>query len=160
MIEKPKIYIGIDPGTKGALCLLDPIIKRIGFHSTALPPADIVAWLNSIKQQFNPIIIAIEKVHAIQGTSAGSNFKFGYNVGLINAIAETSKIGVMHVTPKAWQKQIGVTQKGKLIKKNVAEIIHKIYPDAELYGPRGGLLDGRSDALALAHTTFLNYSKG
>ena len=34
-----------------------------------------------------------------------------------------------------------------------AEIMSELYPEHKhlLYGPRGGLLDGRSDALAIAH---------
>ena len=55
------------------------------------------------------------------------------------------------VTPKVWQKYIGVTAKGKAIKKQVAKIAQYLYPQAELHGKRGGLLDGRSDALMIAY---------
>jgi len=61
------------------------------------------------------------------------------------------------VQPKKWQKTIGVTKKGKEIKKEVASICSRLYPDAEIYGPKGGLLDGKSDALMIAHYAFLNY---
>lgn len=60
------------------------------------------------------------------------------------------------VTPKKWQKFIGVTAKGDAIKKNVAEIAARLYPNAQLHGPRGGLLDGRSDALMIAHYAAYN----
>ena len=36
------------------------------------------------------------------------------------------------------------------IKKEVADIASRLYPKAELHGPKGGLLDGRSDALMIA----------
>ena len=52
---------------------------------------------------------------------------------------------------KIWQKYIGVTAKGKDIKKQISEIALKLYPTANIYGKRGGLLDGRSDALMIAH---------
>lgn len=110
-----------------------------------------MTWMVSSQNYYDIQIILIEKVHAIQGTSAGSNFTFGYNTGGINWLCECSGSGVDHVTPKTWQKYLGVTKKGKLIKKEVGELIQKLYPKANIKGPRGGLLDGRADALAIAH---------
>lgn len=153
-------YLGIDPGSKGAIAVLTPALKHISFHDlSGTTPHAILQFFEEINTNtsINPLVITIEKVHAIPGTSAGSNFKFGYNVGMINALAEASQIGVRHITPKAWQKQIGVTVKGKAIKKQVAEIAEKLYPNAPIRGSRGGLLDGRSDALMIAHTTYLTY---
>lgn len=161
MTNKPEAYIGIDPGSSGSIALLTSpgAGNVIFFHDLKNSiPINIMNALEEIKEKFAPRIIMIEKVHAIQGTSAGSNFKFGYNVGLINALSEASGIGVSHVNPKSWQKKIGVTAKGKAIKKQVAEIAEKIYPLAEIRGPRGGLLDGRSDALMIAHVAFLTYT--
>ena len=121
-------------------------------------PSAILEWFNAASDIFDIHMIMIEKVHAIQGTSAGSNFKFGYNVGMINALAEASGIGVDHITPKMWQKKIGVTKKGPAIKKEVAQIAERLYPGAQIKGPRGGLLDGRSDALCIAHYNYLKYT--
>ena len=55
------------------------------------------------------------------------------------------------LVPKIWQKYVRVTVKGKAIKKEVAKIAQGLYPNAELHGKRGGLLDGRADALMIAH---------
>ena len=87
----------------------------------------------------------------MHGMSAKSNFGFGKNLGIVTAIAEIASNTVNTVTPKIWQKYIGVTVKGKAIKKEVAKIAQGLYPNAELYGKRGGLLDGRADALMIAH---------
>lgn len=111
----------------------------------------IYEWMCTQNENFNLPVIMLEKVHAIQGTSAGSNFNFGYNTGGISWLSDAVGCGVDHVTPKTWQKYLGVTKKGKAIKKNVAELIERLYPHANIRGPRGGLLDGRSDALAVAH---------
>lgn len=150
-MSKSLAFIGIDPGKSGALCLLIPETKRIEFLNTTEKPMDIWAWLNDIDFMTPIQVIMLEKVHAIQGTSAGSNFTFGYNYGLVSGLAGTIGCSMDHVTPKMWQKYIGVTKKGKLIKKEVGEIVQRLYPKAEIRGPRGGLLDGRSDALAIAH---------
>jgi hypothetical protein len=92
--------------------------------------------------------------------SAKSNFTFGRNLGSIHAIAEINCFGRIPstVAPKVWQKFAGVTAKGKWIKKEVAQIATKLYPTANIRGKRGGLLDGRSDALMIAHYG-LNYKE-
>ena len=56
-----------------------------------------------------------------------------------------------------WQKSIGVKAKGKAIKKDVADICSRLYPLVDIYGPRGGLQDGLSDALMIAHYNYLKY---
>tara|TARA_B100000470_G_scaffold72642_4_gene55561 strand:+ start:9977 stop:10504 length:528 start_codon:yes stop_codon:yes gene_type:complete len=155
------LIAGIDPGTNGAIAVLDS------------ESPDSVALLDLKKQdtwyiqhwlyEFIDILmkkpllsreyyIWIEDVHSMHGMSAKSNFGFGKNVGMITTIAELLLKDSPHiVTPKVWQKYIGVTVKGKSIKKEVAKIAQGLYPNAELHGKRGGLLDGRADALMIAH---------
>lgn len=95
----------------------------------------------------------LENVHSLFGMSAKSNFGFGRNFGIAFAIAKvgTSDGSIQQVTPKIWQKYVGVTVKGKAIKQEVANIAQTIYPSVVIHGPQGGLLDGRSDALMIAH---------
>jgi len=142
---------GIDPGANGAVCVLDsndPVyIALLDLAKTT--PFDAAHWL----QKQNPNTVWIEDVHSLFGMSAKSNFGFGRNLGLAIAISQIATKGdvAKTVTPKIWQKYIGVTAKGKDIKKQISEIAIKLYPTATLYGKRGGLLDGRSDALMIAH---------
>jgi Holliday junction resolvasome RuvABC endonuclease subunit len=147
---------GIDPGANGAICVLDSNdpahIALLDLAKTT--PFDASHWLQ--KQQ--PDTVWIEDIHSLFGMSAKSNFGFGRNLGLAVAISQIATKGdvAKTVTPKIWQKYVGVTAKGKAIKKQVAEIAQELYPTAELHGKRGGLLDGRSDALMIAHYG-LNY---
>ena len=142
---------GIDPGANGAICVLDsndPVyIALLDLAKTT--PFDAAHWL----QKQNPNTVWIEDVHSLFGMSAKSNFGFGRNLGLAIAISQIATKGdvAKTVTPKIWQKYIGITAKGKDIKKQISEIAIKLYPTATLYGKRGGLLDGRSDALMIAH---------
>ena len=110
-------------------------------------------------KQFDIAIIMIEDVHSLHGMSAKSNFNFGYNLGAVTAICKASGLGVDKVTPKIWQKGIGIKPKDPSIKKSVANIALSLYPTAQIHGPKGGLLDGRSDALMIAHHTFKTYTK-
>ena len=112
----------------------------------------------------------LEEVHSIFGTSAKSNFNFGYNVGQIHVIAQMSGLTVDRVQPKLWQKTtqipIKTWKKGTspgikktALKKAVEQRCLELYPYVKdkLYGPKGGLLDGRSDSLMIAHYARLTY---
>lgn len=152
-------YLGCDPGAKGAFCLLVPITKQIAFMPTTAEPEDLIIWFGRIQKQFNLIVTMIENVASIPGASAKSNFEFGRNVGIVNTIPRCVGVSIDLVRPKKWQKFVGVTGKAKdnTIKKDVAQICRRLYPKSEIYGPRGGLLDGRSDALMIAHYASLTY---
>ena len=142
--------LGIDPGKTGAICLLVPKLKKIAFMSNSAKPIDIIYFLGQAQKECIIHIAMIEKVHAIQGTSAGSNFSFGFNTGLITGLVQATGLSLDQVTPKTWQKYVGVTTKGKAIKKEVGSICDRLFPLSDIRGPRGGLLDGRSDALCIA----------
>lgn len=156
---KDKAYIAVDPGAKGSVCILIPGRKKAFFYDTVTKPSELVYVLNQAQKELDVQIAMIEDVHAIFGTSAKSNFNFGFNTGLITGIIQSSGIGLDKVTPKKWQKYIGVKTKGKLIKKEVAGICDRIYPHISIRGPQGGLLDGKSDSLMIAHYTSLIYGK-
>jgi len=152
---------GIDPGATGAICVLDShdpahvALLDLKKHSNT----DIYNWLHS-QLRFRGSEIWVEDIHSMHGMSAKSNFSFGKNLGIVTTIAELM-VGHLPktVTPKIWQKYVGVTAKGKAIKKQVAKIAQYLYPQAELHGKRGGLLDGRSDALMIAYYGLHNKEK-
>ena len=144
---------GIDPGANGAIAILDSknpdSVALLDLKKTTIN--NIYNWLHS-QLRFRGSQIWVEDIHSMYGMSAKSNFSFGRNLGSILAIIELLKgIPPKTVTPKVWQKYVGVTAKGKAIKKQVAKIAQYLYPQAELHGKRGGLLDGRSDALMIAY---------
>ena len=153
--------VGIDPGTNGAIAVLDSespdSVELLDLKKHTI--YEVFDWMEGKISSFSPGEIWIEDIHSMYGMSAKSNFGFGKNLGIVTALAEIfqgympkkAPITIKTVTPKIWQKYIGVTAKGKAIKKEVAKIAQDLYPNAELYGQRGGLLDGRADALMIAH---------
>jgi len=145
------LICGIDPGTNGAICVLD---SKDSAHVVLFDLKKATVWdIYNHLFTYNPDFIWIEDVHSMFGMSAKSNFTFGRNLGSVHALSEISCFGCppSTVAPKVWQKFINVTAKGKAIKKQVAEIATKLYPTANIHGKRGGLLDGRADALMIAH---------
>ena len=156
---RKQAYIGIDPGKSGSICVLIPSIKKVHFFPTTDTPAELIYMLGRAQKELNVVIAVIEDVHAIFGTSAKSNFNFGFNTGHVTGIIQASGISVTKVTPKVWQKYVGVKSKGKLIKKEVAEICTSLYPEVNVRGPKGGLLDGKSDSLCIAHYAAYNFQQ-
>lgn len=150
-MTRPVAYLGIDPGAKGAYCLLVPSTKQVAFYPTDNKPLDTIEWFKKAMTQVDVAVAMIEDVHSLYGMSAKSNFSFGYNVGVVNIIPACVGLSIDKVTPKVWQKFVGVKAKGKAIKHDVAGICDRLYPKAVIRGPRGGLMDGRSDSLMIAH---------
>lgn len=141
------LIVGIDPGAKGSVCLLDTTSSQAEFMDLKRPLPDIYDWL--VESQ--PDALWIEDVHSLYGMSARSNFSFGKALGTVETLASLVLPEFQKVQPKIWQKEVGITVKGKAIKKAVADTCEALYPGSKIYGARGGLLDGRSDSLMIAH---------
>lgn len=142
--------ISIDPGGNGATCFLpfdgEGVISFIDHKK--VNALDIHRFLEDLPVHF----IVIEDVHSLYGMSAKSNFNFGFNLGTITAVAEIRDVPIHRVQPKVWQKYIGCTKpSGKELKKEIANVCMTLYPQTTIHGPKGGLMDGRSDALMIGH---------
>ncbi len=97
--------IGIDPGASGGIAkITDDYYQVLAFNG--IPSHDI----NCLRELYQPgDSIYIESVHAIYGASAGSNFSFGRNLGLIEGgVYSTGADTIAYIPPKAWQKAIGI----------------------------------------------------
>jgi hypothetical protein len=152
-------FIGIDPGRQGQICLLDSSDDSSTFIS--LNPdihnaRDVLANITVALEEADDCAIALELVHSLGGMSAKSNFTFGGMFWRARTILDILGVSYELVTPKAWQQAVGVPAKkdrdpDEDLKQIVCHMALNLYPKADLYGPRGGLLDGRSDALMIAH---------
>jgi hypothetical protein len=102
-----KIYIGIDPGQKGGIAMLIPNQKPI-LHKMPLIESelDLEKLLEYIDPGSYSCHIIIENVHSIFGTSAASNFSFGFGCGQLFATLKLSGIPFTQISPKVWQKEI------------------------------------------------------
>ncbi len=161
------LIIGIDPGRKGALCSLDTSTKHPEFHSCPNPPSTLISNVNLFLHTYTKKVnyIAIEDVHSIYGASAKSNFQFGRNLGMVEALAALHTLDVIYIQPKVWQKLCDIkfiypdkataSQKLKIRKKITATRCLSLYPGARIFGPKGGLIDGRTDALMIAHAIYI-----
>jgi hypothetical protein len=162
-------YIGIDPGASGYICLLVPSTGLVYWIQNNSTPKQLMNWVNEANRVFVIPKIMLEQVASIPKSSAKSNFGFGFNYGTISTICRLTDIGLDYVRPQVWQKTIGLAPKSTSIKKDIAAIAERLYPsisfvpgapvDKSIYGPKGGLQDGKSDSLMIAHYSFKIFTK-
>lgn len=153
-------YMGIDPGSKGAIAIL----PEKGTRLIILPFAkkethEIVEILAGLAKDIK--MCCLEEVHAMpayrknpDGTmqimqGSVSTFKFGYAFGYAYGITAALNIDIHYVSPSKWQRTLGCLTKGdKNITKRLA---------LELY-PESRATHETADAILLAHYCRIMFS--
>lgn len=98
-------YLGIDPGKKGALVIMDSMRKILDMvpmpmHKTTYDLVTLRSYLIENKIRY----VFVEKVHAIKGASSKSTFEFGFGAGILHGMLSGLQIPHFYVRPKEWQK--------------------------------------------------------
>lgn len=138
------IYIGIDPGKKGALAVIDteaPAPFAVPFSERGY-----LAELRGIDP--GKSIVALEKVAAMPGQGVTSMFNFGCGFGWIQGILEALRFPYELVPPQRWKKAFGVTSD----KHTSIRAAQRLFPGVSLLAsPRCRIEnDGMAEALLLA----------
>ncbi len=143
-----KVYIGVDPGFKGALAcfwhkgnidVVDmPIVKAT---KTELDETAIVAFF----EKYKPDMVVIEKSQTMpkQGISSSGRYMEGY--GRIRGICAGMKIPYTLVHPKTWKKLI-MFDMGKSKNESIVKV-GQLFPAIDLPRKKD---DGKADAILLA----------
>lgn len=153
-MSKKKVWIGVDIGANGCIAVIDTsnnVLKLIDYSNHWADEFDL------IKELYDVSMICIEKVSAMRGQGVTSMFTFGMKVGEIHGILHTLGLPFIEVRPQEWMKGLGLPKDKRERKKAIGSIAKSMFPDADLYGSRGGLKDGRSDALMIASYCKRNY---
>lgn len=105
-----KVFVGCDPGAKGAITILDyegKIIMKFAFPriKDEIDYLGLVDVFNNLAA-YESIHFCIEDVHSIFGASAKSNFSFGHICGFLQGMLCYSRISHTMVQPKLWQKEM------------------------------------------------------
>lgn len=98
-------FTGIDVWMKWGIVTIDENLNIINMWK--MPVKDKLLdldWLEDIYQNNNLGYIAIEKVHALFGSSAKSTFNFWWICGAIFWVFHNNHRWVVKVTPREWQK--------------------------------------------------------
>ena len=121
--------LGIDPGQKGGLAVVDGAIGGMPF-AIKMPETrkDICEMIQGWKTSI--LCAYIEDVHAMPKQGVSSTFKFGRNLGTLEGILAALDIPMEHVTPQKWQQALGCLSKGN---KNVTKAkAQELYPSLKI----------------------------
>lgn len=102
---------GIDPGKSGGVAFIE---SETQYSSSKMPATerDIADLILSMKTA-GVAKVFIEKVHSMPGQGVKSMFTFGQNYGLLRGILIAHQISFDEVTPRVWQKALGISSKAK-----------------------------------------------
>jgi len=146
-------YIGIDPGFKGAIGIIegDGSVQFFDTPSGIIGKSKREYFIPKMVELLSPYVVdayvAIEKVHSMPNQGRASCFTFGKGFGLWLGILTTLGIPYDEVTPQRWQ---GVIMDGGQRGKDAARMrAMSLFPGlAEQLKLKSH--DGRADALLIA----------
>ena len=115
------IYVGIDPGKSGGICVYDTATNTIDYRKMPDTVHGIVDRLNAIKDICNDLgselKVVLEKVHSMPGQGVASTFTFGQGYGQLQGIIAALGLACTEVIPSKWMKCIGSMPKEKAERK-------------------------------------------
>lgn len=165
------IFIGIDPGSKGGLAVLNE--KKEVLDYTRMPESsDKIAEF--LKPYIDNAIIGIEAVHSFTGQGVKSMFTFGRNTGEVIGIIEglavyTPYKSFTEISPQKWKnKVIGKVEKIKdepkeerkqRLKELSIRRCKELFPDVNLIPTARSKVesDGIAESLLIAYYMFLTH---
>lgn len=139
------IYIGIDPGAKGAMAVLTERHPPMLF---AYHPEVYIQTLKTFKQEDEDCICCIEGVQPIRGNGIIALFKLGQSYGWLLGILDSIGIPYQPITPQRWKKEFSLTSD----KAKSVEVCKRIYPGVSLLRTERSKKedDGMAEALLMA----------
>lgn len=140
-------WIGIDPGLKGGIAVIDangPIVWRMPtIKRGSKTIVDVTTVRDIICNTPGHLgMVMIEKVNAGAVPSRQSAFSFGHGYGRVEAVIEAFDRPLDYVLPDTWIKAFGIpVGAGKA--EHIATA-RRLYPDVTI------TTDGQADALLIA----------
>lgn len=111
------IYIGIDPGKSGGMCVYNTDDNTVEFAKMPSTVHDIVIQLVVFKQCYGYTKVVLEKVHSMPGQGVASTFTFGQGYGQLQGVIAALGLRCIEVVPNKWMKCIGSMPKDKSERK-------------------------------------------
>lgn len=144
-------YLGIDPGVNGGIAILQDQ-DVIYLSLTDKTYLDMFNWLKQSSTRGNCLI---EKVHAMPKQGVKSMFTFGQIYGAMQMLVVSQKISYQLVTPREWQKELGITKRGKneskyQFKTRLRGTAQNLFPGLDLWDEKLGIQNSVCDALLIA----------
>jgi len=169
MATTNNIWVGVDPGKTGAVALVVPTSSEVRMADTPVlvEAGKKTAYdhqgmrrllLDFTQGRAVGVLVVIEAQQAMPKQGATSGFTTGMGYGLWLGLLAGLQIPFKIVQPAGWKKRL-MDGEPRTAQASVAVALRH-YPTLrdQLVGPKGGLKDGRADALLLAHYGRLFFS--
>ena len=146
------MIIGIDPGAKGGIGLIDNQ-GRLDSAWSMPPKSELYSFLEKIIDTYHATSQAgfyccIEKSFPSHNQGITSIFNHGYNYGWYISTLSILNIETVEVLPQVWKSAFKLSKD----KQNSMDLCLKLWPESKslIYGKKGGMLDGVAEALLIA----------
>ncbi|MFA5014316.1 MAG: hypothetical protein WC549_02070 [Actinomycetota bacterium] len=122
------IFIGIDPGVTGAICIITNQTARLwDCPSTVNNMQLIINRIDNKYKKTHNIFAYLENVHTIEKWSRQNGDKLMTNFGQWQGILASYNIPTALVLPKTWQKYVVDKKLGEATKKNSKDTAKKSF---------------------------------
>lgn len=121
------IYIGIDPGEKGTMAILEYIGDER--ENITIIPYDKDAYAKNLAELSRcSAICCLDRVSAMPKQGVVSMFNFGKNFGFIQGLLTAYSIPYEIITPQKWKKEFQITGD----KNSSIAVCKRLFPDVDL----------------------------
>lgn len=152
MMNNPKYYVGIDPGSKGAMAIIDSegdVADIIDLSNDVGPYVNLCYRFG--EEYYRDYYVAVEDVCGRPGQSCVANTTFMKLAGYAELLGSFMSTEYLKVKPQVWKKHFGLITKGltKTERKHLSiDLAKKLFPAVadQLTASK----DGRAEALLIA----------
>lgn len=121
------VYIGIDPGKKGAMAILREDGSSIIYPFNEEGYKEVLADYSTENFRCRARC-CLEHVSAMPGNGSVSMFNFGENFGFIQGLLTAYEIPYELVRPQKWKKEFSITAD----KNQAIDVCKRLFPNAIL----------------------------
>ena len=122
------IYIGLDPGKKGAMAIMGYSNTTGERYMMKIIPFDPQEYIKALKQ-FNGATVCIEQVHSLPREGVKSVWSFGQTYGWLLGVLDAVGLSYQTVPPNLWKKDFSLMRTEK---KQSIEVCKRLFPGIEL----------------------------
>lgn len=148
------IYIGIDPGQKGGIAIIDDDTNKLlsmeiplSADKKEMSTKEIYDFISNNFIIIDEVFCIIEKAQAMPKQGVTGVFNYGRGYGELIAILKILEIPYQEIQSQKWKKEFSLIKKDK--KASVA-MAQKLFPHEVFITERGRLMDGKAEACLMA----------
>ena len=115
--------LGIDPGAKGAIAMIQPMVETWDLPES---PADLFDLLHALKG--TAAVVYLEKAQSMPGMGVAGAFNYGKGYGRVEGVLAALRVSVRTVSPSMWKRTMGVTAD----KAECRTLARQLFPEARI----------------------------